>query len=236
MPTHKVHSKYAAVGNDVLQSDQITLKAKGLLAYLISKPEGWDFAAKRMEKELLESYPTLLKILAELEGCRLLRREKLPNGKVLYHVFSSWELLEKPELNNATVKECHSGISLPISNKDKYKVKKRNIISEFETYEKLISFWNQEHGKRYKPTLTEKNKNNIRLRLEQYSEDEIKAAILIYPHHPFWHDKMSPELMFRQYDRAGNPVDYIGDLLNDPSQSSYVLEIRQALRQKESRA
>lgn len=100
MPTHKVHSKYAATGNDVLQTNRISLKAKGLLGYLISKPEGWDFSSVRIANEIKESTKTIQTILRELELDGLLIREKLLNGRVLYHVYSSYELLKEPMVDN----------------------------------------------------------------------------------------------------------------------------------------
>ncbi len=118
MPTHKVYSKYATIGNDVLQTNKISLKAKGLLAYLISKPEGWQFSARRMALELKEGRESILSGLAELETAGLLRREKTANGRVFYHVYSSYELQKTPESGNPTVGFSHRGKTRPINKKD----------------------------------------------------------------------------------------------------------------------
>lgn len=100
MPTHKIYSKYAGIGNDVLQTNRISLKAKGLLGYLVSKPEGWNFSSVRIAKEIKESKKTIQSILRELELDGLLKRERKLKGRVLYHVFSSYELLKEPLVDN----------------------------------------------------------------------------------------------------------------------------------------
>lgn len=105
MPTHKVYSKYAGIGNDVLQTDRISLKAKGLLGYLVSKPEGWQFSSVRIANEIKESKKTIQSVLRELELDGLLLREKLANGRVLYHVYSSYELLKEPKVDNDSEQE-----------------------------------------------------------------------------------------------------------------------------------
>lgn len=105
MPTHKIYSKYAGIGNDILQTNRISLKAKGLLGYLISKPEGWDFSSIRIADEIKESKKTIQSILRELESDGLLIRERLANGRILYHVYSSYELLKEPEVDNDSEQE-----------------------------------------------------------------------------------------------------------------------------------
>lgn len=127
MPTHKIYSKYASVGNDVLQSNTLSLKAKGLLGYLVSKPEGWDFSTRRISEEIKESRPTIISIIQELEEFNLVRREKQTTGRVIYHIYTSFELVKKHD--QAMVKEFHRGKSLPLSNKE-VKVKKSYLISK----------------------------------------------------------------------------------------------------------
>jgi biotin operon repressor len=109
MPTHKIYSKYAGIGNDVLQTDRISLKAKGLLGYLISKPEGWDFSAKRIASEIKDGREAIWSAMKELESDGLIIREKQANGRVIYHVYSSYELLNEPNSGNASQVKTQSG-------------------------------------------------------------------------------------------------------------------------------
>jgi hypothetical protein len=117
---------FTMVANEVLANPEISLKAKGLYAYLFSKPDGWQFSAARMVKECRESRPTLLAVLKELETHCLLQRKKHQNGRVDYiltfaicTVPQSQGTLLSPESKNRTVKESHREEVLLISNKDR---------------------------------------------------------------------------------------------------------------------
>lgn len=116
---------FTMVANEVLANANISLKAKGLYAYLFSKPDGWQFSAGRMVKECRESRPTILGVLKELEQNCLLQRKKHQSGRVDYiltHALcvipQSQGTLLSPESKNRTVKESHGEEVGPISNKD----------------------------------------------------------------------------------------------------------------------
>lgn len=146
MPTHKIYSKYAGIGNDVLQTNRISLKAKGLLGYLISKPEGWEFSSIRIAEEVKESKKTVQSILRELELDGLLRRERLANGRILYHVFSSYELLIEPEVDNDSEQEWLRARMGHISNKENTNNKKESKSTHTEQeFEKVMSLLTNEH-------------------------------------------------------------------------------------------
>lgn len=55
--------------------------------------------------------------------------------------------------------------------------------------------------------------SNFQYWLTIYTLDDILRAIANIPHHPFWRDKMTPEILFRTKNPAREPVDYIGTLL-----------------------
>lgn len=236
MPTHKVYSKYAGLGNDVLQCRNLSLKAKGLLGYLVSKPEGWSFSAKRIAKEIKEGYEAILSGMKELETVGLLVREKVANGRVLYHVYSSYELLNSPESDNATVGKPHSGKTRLINNKEyRIKKKKNKFIATEDVYKSLISFWNDRFGNRYSTSLSnETQKNNFEKWLKQYSYDEIRAAILLHKFDEFWNDKMDPTILFRQKNKNQDPVDYIGKLLSQKYSHPEAKDIKDALVRMEN--
>lgn len=51
--------------------------------------------------------------------------------------------------------------------------------------------------------------------LETYTPQEIEQAIKQIKYDKFWNGKMTPVLLFRQKNPQGEPVDYIGGLLNN---------------------
>lgn len=78
---------FAQVPNNVLWNPELSMKAKGLWAYVKSKPPHWDFAAERIAKETKESRKSILSGLKELEAAGYLKRIKLPSGRVTHKVY-----------------------------------------------------------------------------------------------------------------------------------------------------
>lgn len=111
---------FTQVANAVLCDPTITAKAKGLYAYLYSKPDGWDFSVHRMIKELKESKNTVNETLKELESAGLLRRERQSDGRMKYLVFFP-PVSPIPEIGTgASSQKSHSAKIGTISNKDSY--------------------------------------------------------------------------------------------------------------------
>ncbi len=74
-----IKNRYATIPNDLVNSHRISLKAKGLFAYIQSKPDGWDFSAERIASQLKEGMPTVSSALKELESHGYLTRERYQN-------------------------------------------------------------------------------------------------------------------------------------------------------------
>lgn len=116
---------FTMVANEVLSNPHISLRAKGLYAYLFSKPEGWQFSSNRIIQECEESKPTILKLLRELEDNCLLQRKRQKSGRMEYvltfatcAVDPGQQSLLGPESKEALVKNAPGGQILPISNTD----------------------------------------------------------------------------------------------------------------------
>ena len=101
---------FTIVANKPLCDKGLSLSAKGLYAYLRSKPEGWQFSADRIALECLECVRTIKAILQELEDIGLLTRQRKSSGRVDYIIE------HKPQCKICTVKNLHGEESAPISN------------------------------------------------------------------------------------------------------------------------
>ena len=84
---------FAQVKNEVLFDPTISLKAKGMFAYLYAKPDVWDFSGDRIAKEMKEGRGAVYSTLRELEDAGYLNRDKKSNGRVIYRL--SWD--KKPD-------------------------------------------------------------------------------------------------------------------------------------------
>lgn len=116
---------FTQVANEVLNDNNLSFKAKGLYAYLFSKPDDWDFSAHRIKLEASDGRDSVLSALKELEEKGYLQRKKLPSGRTEYflkhHNDPNTEnptLGVEPNTENPTYGKSHSGKTRTISNKE----------------------------------------------------------------------------------------------------------------------
>lgn len=62
-----IKNKYATIPNSLLNNDKISLKAKGLFAYIQGKPENWEFSKERIAKQLKEGLTSIKSAFKELK-------------------------------------------------------------------------------------------------------------------------------------------------------------------------
>ena len=89
----KKEAGFAQVKNEVLNDPRISWKAKGLFAYLYSKPDNWDFSGDRITLNASDGRKSTYSGLKELEEFGYLTRSKRPNGQVEYHI--SWQPVDQ---------------------------------------------------------------------------------------------------------------------------------------------
>lgn len=95
MKLQKQDTPFTMVANEVLYRSDLSLKAKGMFAYLFSKPEGWDFSGDRIVAEMKDKRRAIYTTLTELENAGLLKRLRQADGKMDYVIKYS----DKPEEN-----------------------------------------------------------------------------------------------------------------------------------------
>ena len=114
--------RFTQVANEVLLDSSLSLKAKGMYAYLFSKPDDWDFETNRIAKENMDGRDSVRNTIKELENRGYLKRVKLANRKMEYILkYSIKPMTENPSLTmteKANDGNSHSGKSRHISNID----------------------------------------------------------------------------------------------------------------------
>lgn len=88
------------VANNVLCDATLSLKAKGLFAYIYSKPDDWDFSSERIVLETYEGIDAIKAALHELEEHGYLVRKRRSDGRMEYHVTFT-PLGENPSKGNS---------------------------------------------------------------------------------------------------------------------------------------
>lgn len=104
-------ANYTVMSNYHFKEKEMSLKAKGLLSFMLSLPESWDYSISGLEKCLKESRSTIAGILKELEqfgylSRRLIRDER---GKISDWEYTIYEMpyVEAPHTENQHVDNQH---------------------------------------------------------------------------------------------------------------------------------
>jgi len=119
---------FAQISTDILFHPTLSLKAKGLYAYMYAKPDNWNFTSLSMAKQLKEGKRAILNILKELKEFGLLEYKKLSSGKGEYIIYSS---PIEPKCQNSTLpKNSQSAVSAPCNN---CTVQKEHRINNIDT-------------------------------------------------------------------------------------------------------
>jgi len=82
----KMEVPFTQVANCVLNDENLSFKAKGIFAYLYSKPQDWNFNYKRISKDSSDGEDAVLSGLRELENAGYLIRRKLHSGRIQYEI------------------------------------------------------------------------------------------------------------------------------------------------------
>ena len=101
----KVSNRFATVPNEVLNMAGLSMKAKGLFAYIQSKTDGWNFSAEGIAQQSLDGISSIRSGLRELENAGLLIRKKQQNDNGYWeieYILQFSEICENPMVENPT--------------------------------------------------------------------------------------------------------------------------------------
>jgi len=97
---------FTQISNAVLSHPELSLKAKGLYAFMLSKPDDWNFTASSMASQLKEHRETLLSIMKELKNFGLLTYTKNVDGSgtyIIYHEIQAINPEKQPKSKKPTM-------------------------------------------------------------------------------------------------------------------------------------
>ncbi len=124
---------FTMVANTILGSIDISLKAKGLYAFMYSKPDGWNFTTRSMSKQLKEGRDSIMSALNELKDAGIIEYEKHNNGSGTYHIASDISK-DEPKSDNPGLVNPTVGKPDRISNTD--------LTNNTDTYKDVDAFEN----------------------------------------------------------------------------------------------
>jgi len=131
----KVH--FTQVPNELLYSSEISLKAKGLWAYMNAKPDDWKFSASRISEEVKEDRKAILAALRELVSNGYLVANKLASGRMEYILM--WEATKDVH----TEPTCSKNAQVENVVKSTTARPMRKDYSSDEEFEEAFYVWNE---------------------------------------------------------------------------------------------
>jgi uncharacterized phage protein (TIGR02220 family) len=150
MPIYKkkLLDKCIMLGNKTLQRKDMSLEAKGLLAYLLSLPEDWEFSINGIASQTNCNSKKIIKVLHELESLGYHRKEQYrENGRIkdwIYYIYAEPQQTiidnynEKQDCTKQQCRKqdcCFKGDIQTISNKldiENNKTKEKEYIVELQ--------------------------------------------------------------------------------------------------------
>lgn len=140
----RIEKRYATIPNSILNCKDISFRAKGIWAYIYSKPDGWNFSIKNIANQNKEGREAIKNAIKELETQHLLKRTKFQNELGYWDV--EYLLLEhnvgkscdgKPVTGKPVTGKPANNSNKELSKKDI--VKKKETISENKFSQEIIT-------------------------------------------------------------------------------------------------
>ena len=135
-----IKNRYGTIPNDLLNSIHISFKAKGMYAYIQSKPDNWEFSAERISKQVKEGLPSVISALKELENFGYLSRNRYQNNKgfwvvdyLLYEIPIEENLIiGKPNKENPNIGKQSNNSNIDYSKQEdnNYTNNKERVVKE----------------------------------------------------------------------------------------------------------
>ena len=91
---------FTQIANEVLNNSELSFKAKGIYAFMMSKPDNWNFTIRSMSKQVKDGEDGIKTGIKELKGLGYIEYEKHKNGTGTYHLKLHVNSATKPKVQN----------------------------------------------------------------------------------------------------------------------------------------
>ena len=176
MAIYRIHKEdnYVIVDKAFLLNEKISLKAKGLLALLLSYPDDWQFYEAEIVQHAADKVNSLKSGLKELieNGYIVRKHAKDEKGKFKcfeYHIYEK-PMLEKPVLEKPTLLNNKDTKNKNTKNKNTKTTPSPELVSEFKA-------WYSKYPNQRNEQQTMRNYINTR---NKYSAEQLMTALNNY--------------------------------------------------------
>ena len=130
------NKNYTTISNGVFKNKGISLKAKGLMGYLLSLPSDWNLSINGIVSISKEGRTAIRNVFTELINAGYIERKQIRNkGKFVgydYFVF------EQPKLDKPTAVKCKSDNTIQISKEVIKERINKNTLSKSEKFKSEV--------------------------------------------------------------------------------------------------
>lgn len=99
----KKDARFFAASNEPFNDKRLSWEARGVMGYLLSKPDGWELSEENLLKEGPAGEHKIRRIVAELKTCGYVRRTRVRQENGLFDWVT--EVYESPSLNPDSLQE-----------------------------------------------------------------------------------------------------------------------------------
>jgi uncharacterized phage protein (TIGR02220 family) len=184
---------YSLMNNEFLRDENLSLKAKGLLGYLMTNQDGWEVYLEEVErhsKDGRDSHRTAWRELQEAGYITVVKKQNA-SGKFVYEKeirdtrkpvtgkpSTGYPSTENPETDNPKLTNTNqTNTNKTITNKEDMPGKPDEARARSEQITQIVDFLNQTAGTKYRPG-SQKTRDLITARLnEGFTTEDFKAVI-----------------------------------------------------------
>jgi hypothetical protein len=193
--------RYTVIPNQLLEDERISWEAKGILTYLLSKPDTWDLSAYHLISFGYAGKEKIYRVLKELQKAGYASHSRRGDGRVEWEIRDTAQP-EKPHLENQYKDNPHpekpyqekpyqekpyqANQDVLVNTESKVSTERavstERKVNTDDAYaskvNQIFTYWREAMNKTSMAKLTDKRKKSIQARLrEGYSVDQIKQAI-----------------------------------------------------------
>lgn len=174
----KKNTNFVVMDKTALNDRRLSWKAKGIMAYMLSKPDDWTFYLDEIATNSTDGMSSFRSGFNELKSLGYVKRVQRQdeNGKFNWEtIVHEVPLTENPHVENPHMENPHMENRNLLNNDST----KNEITKNDEYIYTLFEFWNEQRIIKHK-RMNQKMKSNTRARLKDYSFEELKQAIKNY--------------------------------------------------------
>lgn len=218
MSTFRVNKNvnYTVMSNHHLQDKRLSLKAKGLLSYMLSLPDDWDYSLKGLTVGCKDGLDSVRTAVLELEEHGYVRRQKVRNAKGQI-IDYDYQVYESPVEDAPAVPGKEGGPSNPSASKSP-KSRMKPCSSPF------LDFPNLAEPNLEKATKQNTNKQNTNRQStnlsgptgESVDFDQMEAQV-----REEFRERLEIDTLAQRYDPdklTSQHIEYIFDVLSNTTQ------------------